>query len=241
MQAEQLTLDERQRPVASWRHLSLFFVIQLIVLAAGIWMVHRQAVDDAESIPRANAFRYLVLIAIEWGLVYYVAVGMRWSGTTIGELVGGRWSTAGEIIKDVLLGLAFWLLWMVAAGAAFSRLGNANGPPKSVQAIMPHTVIELALWLVVSASAGFCEEVVYRGYLQRQLGALTGNVALAVVGQGILFGVMHSYQGLAYVAAISILGLLNGWLAVWRKSLRPGIVLHVWSDAISGVVMFLRR
>jgi hypothetical protein len=58
----------------------------------------------------------------------------------------------------------------------------------------------------VSLSAGFCEELVFRGYLQRQFHAATGNVVVAVALQAIVFGLVHTYQGWKPVLVITVLG-----------------------------------
>ena len=82
----------------------------------------------------------------------------------------------------------------------------------------------------MSVTAGFCEELVYRGYLQKQFLALTGNVAVAVLAQGVLFGVGHWYQGIKMVIIITLLGVLFGVFTYRRKSLRPGMIAHALGD-----------
>jgi len=57
---------------------------------------------------------------------------------------------------------------------------------------------------------------------------------LAVLFQGIVFGIGHSYQGLKQVVVITILGVLYGVLAAWRKNLRPGMIAHAFSDIVGG-------
>ena len=84
--------------------------------------------------------------------------------------------------------------------------------------------------MLVALSAGFCEELVFRGYFQRQFHALTGSAAAAVGLQALVFGVGHFYEGAWAVAQITAYGLLFGLLAAWRKSLRPGMLAHAWSD-----------
>jgi hypothetical protein len=96
--------------------------------------------------------------------------------------------------------------------------------------LLPQGVIEITLWCALSVSAGFFEEFVYRGYLQKQFHALTGSLALAVLAQALVFGIAHACQGTTQVAVITGLGVL----AAWRKNLRPGIVAHVWSGPIRG-------
>ena len=83
-------------------------------------------------------------------------------------------------------------------------------------------------------TAGFCEELVFRGYAQRQFLAHSQSPAIAVVGQGLVFGLMHAYQGWRAVVSITMLGVLFGAFAAWRKTLRPGMVAHAWHDVWAG-------
>jgi membrane protease YdiL (CAAX protease family) len=75
--------------------------------------------------------------------------------------------------------------------------------------------------------------------VQQQLHALSGNIGLAVLGQGVIFGLFHSYQGWTNVAVISILGVLYGALAAWRRNLRINIVAHAWGDVWEGWLKFI--
>ena len=100
---------------------------------------------------------------------------------------------------------------------------------------MPQTVPEMIVWVVVATSAGFCEELIFRGYLQRQCLALTQNIAAAVILQGIIFGAAHAYQGAKAIPVISVYGMLFGALAAMRKSLRPGMLQHATQDSVAGL------
>jgi membrane protease YdiL (CAAX protease family) len=51
----------------------------------------------------------------------------------------------------------------------------------------------------------------------------------------VIFGVAHGYQGLRNVIAITIYGTVFGAVAVWRKSLKPGMILHAWTDIFGGI------
>ena len=88
-------------------------------------------------------------------------------------------------------------------------------------------------------TAGICEEMVFRGFPQRQLHALGGNIAFAVVAQGIVFGLFHSYQGWRNVVVICVLGVLYGMFAAWRGNLRVKIIAHAWSDIWEGWLNFV--
>jgi len=95
------------------------------------------------------------------------------------------------------------------------------------------------IWIATSMTAGICEEMAFRGYLQRQLRALSGNVAVAVVGQGVVFGLVHAYQGWKNVVVICVLGALYGVLAAWRRNLRANIITHAWGDIWEGWLKFV--
>lgn len=91
----------------------------------------------------------------------------------------------------------------------------------------------MSLWIVMALSAGFCEELIFRGYLQRQISDLTDSAVAAVLLQALLFGLAHGYQASRNMTLISVLGVLYGILAFFRKSLIPGMLAHAASDIIS--------
>ncbi|HTQ12747.1 MAG TPA: type II CAAX endopeptidase family protein [Rhizomicrobium sp.] len=176
---------------------------------------------------------YLSILAAEWALLYFVWQGARRRGTPLRELIGGRWTSVRAALADIALGLSLGVLW-IGVNAAWSWLGPSHA--KSVGALLPVSGPEIALWLAVSLTAGFCEETVFRGYLQKQLAALTGSGTLAVVLQAAVFGAGHAYQGINAAANTALYGLVLGALALWRKSVRPSIVAHAWSDIFGGVL-----
>ena len=99
---------------------------------------------------------------------------------------------------------------------------------------MPRTFLEILLWIALSVTAGFCEEIAFRGYLQKQFHALSGNVAAAVIAQALVFGLAHAYQGWKATIVISVLGVLYGALAAWRRNLRSSMMAHAGSDIWEG-------
>ena len=105
----------------------------------------------------------------------------------------------------------------------------------SIQTYLPQRVLEIVLWIGVSISAGFCEELVFRGYFQRQFETFTRSRWIALFLQAVLFGIAHGYQGVEACAKIAFFGVLYGLLALWHKSLRPGMIAHAGSDVLSGI------
>ena len=231
MSASVAPVESRPAPVASATHTIVLAAIMLAVALRGATLRGAPGMTTASRVPL-----YLSLLAGEWLVVYAVARGCRRSGTTLGALTGGRWRTAADVARDVALALAAWgavKLLALAWRASIPALGGAA--PLRVAPLLPRTPLEIALWVALSASAGVAEEIVFRGYFQRQLAAWTGSAGAALALQAALFGVSHGYQGLDACLRITAIGAIFGALALWRRSLRPGMLAHAWTDVASGV------
>lgn len=145
----------------------------------------------------------------------------------MGELIAGGWPNFKSVLTDILLGGGLWAVW-----TGISRVENLilGRNPASDAIAYPAGALEIILALGVALSAGICEEIVFRGYLQRQFRALSGSAMIAVLMQAAVFGVVHVYQGVRLASVVVLYGILFGVLALWRRSLRPGIIAHSWSD-----------
>lgn len=177
---------------------------------------------------------YAQTMIFEFFLVGFVWLGVWLRRVPLRNLIGGRWARWKDFWIDVGVAFLFWLVVLVVVGTASWALHfNSN---EAASFLLPQTVPEMIMWVGLAATAGFCEELVFRGYFQRQCLALTQNAAAAVILQGLIFGVPHAYQGARGVIVISVYGMLFGALAAMRKSLRPGMMQHGTEDAVSGIV-----
>ena len=101
---------------------------------------------------------------------------------------------------------------------------------------LPNLILNVvAAWF----TAGFLEELLWRGYLMNRLVDLQGKTTklawvISLVGSAIIFGLGHTYQGLGGVIKITTLGLLFGvaFLAMRRSNLWPVIIAHALLDTI---------
>jgi membrane protease YdiL (CAAX protease family) len=184
----------------------------------------------------------------EWVLVGIVWLGIRGRGIRLRDLVGGRWKSPEGILLDVALALGFWLS-LIAVNAAVSfatgdltldpakNMEQAKETWKTLGFLAPRGAREILFFAALSATAGFCEELVFRGYLQKQFHAATRNAPAGIILQAVFFGMGHGYQGFKRMAVITVLGILLGALAFWRGSLRPGMIAHGWIDFSSGLLL----
>jgi uncharacterized protein len=173
---------------------------------------------------------YVPMLVAQLGLALYVCRVGR-GRNALASIVGRRWTSASRAWGDLVLGAGAWCSIEIteAALAAYRPAQNA-----AVLVLLPHTPAERFAWMAVAVAAGFCEEVVYRGYLQSQFTAFTRSAAVAVGVQAVLFGVAHADQGLSIAVRFGLYGAGLGALARWRGSLIPGIAAHVGVDAASG-------
>ena len=214
-------------------HTMVFIAIFVGLSVTGGFFQHAVKQQPQATVPSGNALSgYIFVVVFEWLLVLYVRMGVNKRGMRLRDLVGGRWVTPKDVIKDIALGAGLWAVWI--------GLMNAHvlgGGTNAAQGLLPRGILESLVWIPVALSAGFCEEVAFRGYLQKQFQAITGRAGWAILFQSIVFGIGHLYEGMGQVGRITLFGVLFGLLALWRKSLRPGMVAHAWSD-IFGVIIF---
>jgi len=227
---------DRYRQVASPLH-------TILVLAAFAgWSYWFKVLADhlnAGANPHRVPF-YLFTILAEWILFAIVLVGVRSRGVPVSSVIGDRWHSAREVLRDIGIALGFWI---VAVGMleGVGWLLRISDEGHDVQAMVPHGGAEIAAWIALSLTAGICEETVFRGYLQKQFMALTQSAPAGILISGIAFGTAHTYQGWRMVVLISVLGTMLGVLAYWRRSLRPGMILHTWQDSLGGIAAGLMR
>jgi len=223
-------------PVAPWWHTAAV----IVVLAVASVLGGRQAQRGRLSAHHAG--RYLTGIGMEWLLFLIVWWGLRMKRVKLAELVRFRkgWRAVAE---DFAAAGVFWAIALVvlAAIGLTLRLAHLTGPQKTLMEIAPSTAPQLLLWLILSLSAGFCEECVFRGYLLRQFASARGGVWVAVAGSSLLFGLSHGYEGAAGMIAITAYGALFCGLVLVRRSLRPGMIAHAWHDIFSGAMLMLLR
>lgn len=203
-------------------------LVALFVSVAALGALSQRA--GAAVTPPSRVWGYLSAVVVQWALAVYAWRVGRPRGA-LRALVGVGWRTPSRALGDLALAAIAWAL-IETAELAWARVAA----PSAVTAMLPHTTPERLTWVVFAVSAGFCEEVVFRGYLQTQLTAWCRSAAVAIALQAALFGVAHGEQGLVAVARVGAYGLLFGALARWRRSLVPGIVAHVWTDLASGLL-----
>ena len=219
----------------AWHTIAVLLVLLGVSLAGG--RVQLPAILGSHG----RIARYLLAMFVEWATVAFIWWGLSRRGVRLSALIGGSWARPVHILRDLGIGIAFVVIFGFGVTQALSYLLKAVQPP-ALRAMMPHTPLEMVLWVLLSMTGGFCEELIFRGYLQRQFFVLTRSLVGAIVLQAIVFGLSHGYQGWKLMSVIAVYGACFGWLAHWRRSLRPGMLGHALQDTTAGLLAsFLPR
>jgi membrane protease YdiL (CAAX protease family) len=155
----------------------------------------------------------LPLVAVQMALLAYVLGGMRLRGVAPRELLGR--ASPLDLIWGLIAAAALVGLWLLARPLLPA--------PEALQG-------GRAAWLLLAALVAVSEEVVFRGYLQRQFESPGGGWALAALGQAAVFAVAHANQGASTAAAAGVCGLSFAALSRARRGLAAPIVAHFLFD-----------
>jgi membrane protease YdiL (CAAX protease family) len=234
---------QRQLIAPVWNTIAL---LALVLGNSYVGATHMPTMQDGPIPEKAVMIGYGITIAFEFFLLWLAWFGLRRKGLKLRELIGGRWETVEDFLLDFAIGVVFYIVsyilllalgyWMGLGGA--SQIKEAK---KMIDMLGPQSGLSMAAFVLLSVTAGLVEEILFRGYLQRQIGAITGNIYAGLVGSAVLFGLAHGYEGARRMVLIGVLGAMFGLLALWRKSLRPGMMGHALFDSLQGVLLWMLK
>ena len=227
--------------LAPKKHLAGVLLMLGALTAYNFYTFYRANAPGPHTLPNDHTMirACVVGIAGEWLMLLYVWGGVRRYGGRLRDLTGGRWTNWKQFAIEIVIAAVFWSVWSGSAELMWHLIGTPHSRSGGGLHFPPSSPVAITLWLAVSASAGFCEEAVYRGYLQKQLQALSGSAVFALLAQAFLFGIGHAYQGYKPVVVITVLGLEYGLLSCWQRHLRSAMLSHAWSDMVAGYFKYL--
>jgi membrane protease YdiL (CAAX protease family) len=143
------------------------------------------------------------------------------------------WNMPRQLLWSLFAG---FILLSGALGFVFPRIKkNVAERERKLYLFMPRTGLDRILWIVISALAGFSEEITYRGVMFSLLAELFANSYLAALCAAIVFAVSHALQGWRSVIAILIFALAFHALVFISGSLLIAMVVHFLYDLIAGL------
>jgi membrane protease YdiL (CAAX protease family) len=104
----------------------------------------------------------------------------------------------------------------------------------------PRTGRQLAAFYAVAVSAGFSEQLVYRGALFAILTAATGSWWVAAAVGAAAFGAAHLFQGGRAVGIVALIALRDQIVVGLTGTLVVAMVAHALHDMIAGTLLGVR-
>lgn len=105
-------------------------------------------------------------------------------------------------------------------------------------ALLGSNVSAVFLLLTVALAPAICEELMFRGYIQRQVERSAG-VVWSIVGVGLLFGFFH--LRLTQAVPLSLLGMYMGYITWSSGSIWTASIVHLLHNGIQVLVAVSAR
>lgn len=152
-----------------------------------------------------------------------------------GWLFGHEWV---RVLVETAIALFVCVTFLPVATVAWKKLRNRPRTYRAAEALksfdyfFPATLRERRWWVLLSVSAGCCEEVLFRGFLLHYLHVLpwTIDLTVALLISSVVFGWNHVYQGVGGVFGSAFAGFLFGLLFLVSGNLLLPVVLHALID-----------
>ncbi|MFD1708541.1 CPBP family intramembrane glutamic endopeptidase [Siminovitchia sediminis] len=183
---------------------------------------------------------YWNIIIPQWVIVWIILSYWAWTGRSVSELFFVKdpllSSQAGHL-KDIGLG-AVTAGVLLALAVIFSKKLKEkisiyfSSQLDEVRFMLPTTLKERVLFVGVALTAGFCEEVIFRGVMLYYVGQLPFDLSVIaiVIVLSMLFGIVHLYQGWSGVLSTAYLGGLLLVVYLITGNLWISIALHFLID-----------
>jgi membrane protease YdiL (CAAX protease family) len=136
--------------------------------------------------------------------------------------------------KEIGCGFATLIIFLAAMIPFWKKRAMAH--PDKIYKATPQASSELWLWAIVSASAGFVEEIVYRGVLFGILDYWLKNWWAAAILCAASFALGHSIQGWKGVAIIFVMSVIFQGLVYLTGTLYVAMAVHAVYDFTAGLM-----
>ena len=217
----------------------LIFLILGVVLPWRGYARMRELMALPEVTSRDRVKMYLATIVFQWMLAAVVAWRAFARGLTLQQLAirgGSRPSVIlVAICGAILIGAAHWANVRRMARSNHSNLERLRA--LGVR-LFPRTNGELTLFIVLSLTAGLCEEFLFRGFVMAAMLRAGLAIWLVVILSSVMFGVAHLYQGKGGSVGTGILGTVFALVRIAYHSLLPAVVWHAALDVVAGIAGF---
>lgn len=219
-------------------HLLAFFII-FVAPWDQVFILRLKRTND----PGARLRAYWHIVAWQWLATIAAAAILGPRSLWYAQLnpADARW-IPGKLVVGFLAVIALVVMLaplVVVARKPESKLKLTRALDR-LRFVLPGNARERFWWVVLSITAGTCEECLFRSFLLQYLhnSPWRLGLALTLAVACLVFGLAHLYQGVAGLVGTSLLGFLFCILFLGSGSLLLPIIMHTIGDLR---VLFLLR
>ena len=229
-----------------WAGAAALFVVAglggiLSSVAAAAFLVALPALSLAQrSLAAQELAAHRVSVYASSALALGVLAAFAWWAWPSGARGVGGWLAWSGSLPGLLGATASLAAAGVVLSYGFRALGARRGwrETELVRAVIPESPGERRGFALLSFAAGFCEEIVYRGYVPIFLMPWCGDrYLLAALPATAFFGMLHAYQGTHGMVRAAATGLVLAAGVAWTDSLLPSILAHAALNLLIGLVL----
>lgn len=222
------------------------FALILVFFATAVPLLGRRRIRQLMAMPETTKGDRLALYASTIAFQWIIAAVVLWRVSAHGISVA-RLGIA--IPNPALTAIVSVVLASLVLANQLASLRRLAAHPDEARGILPQLALKMfpqdsperLVFFAVVVTVAVCEEVIFRGFVQRVFQDWSGGlVAIGILGSATLFAVAHLYQGRRGIAATFIVGLLFSSVRVWTGSLLAPLIAHFVADITAGFIAPLR-
>jgi uncharacterized protein len=218
------------------------FALILIFLGVAVPVLGRRRIRHLLDSPGTSKMDrlsiYASTIAFQWLAALIILQRTRAHGIGLAQL--------GVAIPRPALAItvAIVLAALISLNQIYS-LRRLVATPSEIKGILPQLALKLfpqddverLAFLALVVTVAVCEELIYRGFVQRVFQDWSGGHVMAgVVGSAVFFALAHLYQGRRGISTTVVVGVLFSIVRSWTGSLFPTSIAHFVADFSVGML-----
>ena len=201
-----------------------FYAGQFALVGVGLWL--------AERFPSFGILWVNVLIGVVGlGSVAAVLYARRQSPASIGlgrpplrRTLLGTLAAVPACYAGVIASVG---LYLIVTGIDIAGMVQERG---EFFEMVPD--LSIGTLLMFTLFVGLHEEILFRGFVLSRFCTLFGRPTIAVLASGLIFGLLHVYQGPIGVVQTTVVGLVLAGTVIITRTLWPAIIAHFIFDTI---------
>jgi membrane protease YdiL (CAAX protease family) len=214
----------------------LTIVLLSIIIGYPIWDSYFMKKGDFSN----KIKMYLTIIISQWIIVAILFIFWSVTNRSFSDLFNVREPILSYQMENLkLYGLGalialgiYVLLFLFSKKLKTKLLKYKDDQLDAIRFMLPSTLVERLLFVLVAMTAGFCEEFVFRGVMLSYFENLPVQLSVFTIAiiMSFLFGIVHLYQGWKGVLSTTYIGGILLYIYLVTGNLWLCIIIHFLFD-----------